>query len=69
MKVTSVYFITREDGSEYTKTIFDTKHFAVLNNGESHFQVLTPNNRKASDNISFQAIKAINSYYDQMETA
>lgn len=69
MQVKNVYFITREDGSKYSKIVFDTKHYAVLNDGATRFQVLTPSGRAASDNISLQAIKAINSYYDQLETA
>lgn len=64
MKVTNVYYITREDGSEYIKTEFDTKHTAVLNQGDTLCSVLTPNGRKASDDVSYRAVLAINAYYD-----
>ncbi len=66
MRVTDVHFITREDGTEYIKTIFDTKHNAILNAGESKFKVLTPQGRTASDDVAYRAVKAINAYYDQL---
>jgi hypothetical protein len=65
MRVTTVDNITREDNSEYSKIEFDTKHVALLNKGETRFTVLTPKGRKANDKISYDAIKAINAYYDQ----
>ena len=66
MKVTHVYEITREDGTEYIKTEFDTKHTAVLNRGEHQFKVLTPQGRAATDDVAYRAVKAINVYYDQL---
>lgn len=67
MKVTNVYYITRENGTEYIKIEFDTKHTAVLNSGESLFEILTPHERKASDEVTYRAVKAINAHYDQQE--
>lgn len=64
MKVTNVYYITREDGSEYIKTEFDTKHYSVLNQYESMCKVFTPAGRKASDKVTHCACLAINAYYD-----
>jgi hypothetical protein len=66
MKVTNVYYITREDGTEYIKTEFNTKHYSVLNQHEKMCKVFTPAGRKASDDITYQACKAINNYYDQL---
>ncbi len=65
MKVINDDNITRENGTEYAMITFDTKHTAILNKGEFTFNVLTPNGRKASDDVSYRAIKAINTYYDQ----
>ena len=66
MKVTNVFSITREDGTEYIKTEFDTKHTAVLNRGERLCKVLTPQGRAATDDVTYRAVKAINAYYDQL---
>lgn len=63
MKVTDVYFITREDDSEYSKIVFDTKHYAVLENGETRFKVFTPHARKASYHVTQNAITAILDHY------
>jgi hypothetical protein len=65
MKVTTSDNITREDGTKYSLIAFDTKHTALLNEGEFTFKVLTPNGRKANDDVAYRAIKAINTYYDQ----
>jgi hypothetical protein len=67
MKVTDVFFITREDGTEYIKTIFDTAHYAVLEQSETKFKVLTPRGRKASQAVHDCAVKAINVYYDNLD--
>jgi hypothetical protein len=66
MKVIDVHDITREDGTEYAKIEFDTKHTAVLNRGEYRFKFFTPKGRTATDDVAYRAVKAINAYYDQL---
>jgi hypothetical protein len=68
MKVTDVWFITREDGTEYTKTFFDNGYTSILEKNETRFLFITPAGRKCtSDAICYKGIKAINTYCDQVE--
>ena len=68
MKVTDVWFITRENGTEYSKTIFDNEYTATLEKNATSFEFFTPNGRWCrSDAICDKAIKAINNYYNQAE--
>ena len=67
MKVVDVWFITRENGTEYIKTIFDTEHYAVLEQDATTFKVLTPRGRKTSQGVHDCAVKAINVYYDKLD--
>lgn len=64
MKVTKVWFITREDGTEYSKTFFDkTDSFASLEKDATSFNFMTPTGRKVSESVIDKMLKAINSYY------
>ena len=66
MKVTKVWFITREDGTEYSKTFFDkTSSFATLEKNATSFKFLTPTGRKVSESVIDKAIQAINNYYEK----
>jgi hypothetical protein len=64
MKVTKVWYITREDGTEYSKTFFDkTNSFATLEKNATSFNFSTPTGRKVSQSVIDKAIKAIDNYY------
>lgn len=64
MRVYSIDQITRETGSVYSKIVFHSGHYALINEDEFTISVCTPTGKTASIRIKDSAVKAIINFYE-----